>query len=70
MIVRMYRKMYTTLFNAVTEALELMAKAQYRRRGRPEESPAGDGADFHLLGGAGRLTAPCSAGAPRPGAGP
>ena len=29
MIVRMYRKMYTTLFNAVTEALELMAKAQY-----------------------------------------
>ena len=29
MIVRMYRKMYTTLVNAVTEALELMAKAQY-----------------------------------------
>ena len=29
MIVRMYRKMYTTLFNAVTEALELIAKAQY-----------------------------------------
>ena len=29
MIVRMYRKMYTTLFNAVTEALELIARAQY-----------------------------------------
>ena len=29
MMVKMYRKMYTTLFNAVTEALELMARAQY-----------------------------------------
>lgn len=29
MMVRMYRKMYTTLFNAVTEALDLIARAQY-----------------------------------------
>lgn len=29
MKVRMYRKMYTTLFNAVTQALELMAQARY-----------------------------------------
>ena len=29
MMVKMYRKMYTTLFGAVTEALELMARAQY-----------------------------------------
>jgi len=29
MIVRMYRKMYTTLFNAVTTALRLMAVGNY-----------------------------------------
>ena len=59
MIVRMYRKMYTTLFNAVTEALELMAKAQY--------------IDAEAVLKKAQLeteqTAPCSAGALRPGAG-
>ena len=29
MMVKMYRKMYTTFFSAVTEALELMTRAQY-----------------------------------------